>query len=89
MREPPDVADLGHEADGGDERDAAERLPCIHDRRPPPGGRALPELVREALDAAFGFVDRVTVLLEGDVLRGQRETEIGEPAAVREAGLSI
>ena len=83
MLEASEVPDLGDEADGRDQRDAAQRLQCVDDRRPAPRGRELPALVGEALDAAFGFVDRVAVLLEGDVLRGQRETEVSEPAAIR------
>ena len=46
-------------------------------------GVELPELVGEPLDAAFGLVDRVAILLQRDVLRGERETEIGQPAAIR------
>jgi hypothetical protein len=43
----------------------------------------LSELVREPLDAALGFVDRVAVLLQRDVLRRDGEAEIGQPAAIR------
>ena len=64
-------------------RDAAERLQRIDDRRPAPRRRELPQLIGEALDAAFGFVDRVAVLLQRDVLRRQRETEIREPPTIR------
>ena len=71
MREASNVADLGDEADRGDKRDTAQRLQRIHHRRPAPRGRVLPELVGEPLDAAFGLVDRVAVLLQRDVLRGE------------------
>src|SRR3990167_4643285 len=59
------------------------RLPRLHDRGPAPRRRELPELVGEPLDPAFGVVDRVAVLLQRDVLRGERETEIGQPATIR------
>jgi hypothetical protein len=36
-----------------------------------------PELVRQTFDATFGFVDRVAILLQRDVLRRQREAEVG------------
>jgi hypothetical protein len=39
-------------------------------------------LVGEALNPAFGFVDRVAILLQCDVLRGEGETEIGEPPPI-------
>ena len=63
-------------------RDPAQRLQGLYHRRPTPCGRDLPELAGEPLDAAFGFVDRVAVLLQRDVLGGERDTEIGEPAAI-------
>ncbi len=90
MREPANVADFGDETHRRDKRDPAERLEGVDDRRPAPRGRELPELVGEPLDAAFGFVDRVAILLQGDVLRGEGETEIGEPAPIgsRPAGAS-
>jgi hypothetical protein len=70
MIEPADIADFGDKADGGDERDPAERLQGVHHRRPAPAGGELPELVRQALDAAFGFIERVAILMQRDVLRG-------------------
>ena len=82
MIKPPDVADLGDQADGRDKRDPAQRLHRVDDRRPAPRGRELTQLVGEALDAPLRFVDRVAILLQCDVLRRQRETEIGEPAAI-------
>ena len=36
----------------------------------------LPELLREALHALLGFPNRLSIFLQGDVLRGTRETEI-------------
>ena len=39
-------------------------------------------MVGEPLDAVFGFRDRVAVLLQRAVLRGEGKTEIGEPAAI-------
>lgn len=71
---------MSPEADRRDKRHTAERLQRVDDRCPAPRRRELAELFREPFDAAFGFVDRVAVLLQRDVLRGQRETEIGEPA---------
>ena len=83
MREPSNVADFGDEAHRRDKRDPAQGLQRLHHRRPAPRRRQLPELVGEPLDAAFGFIDRVAVLLQRDVLRGEREAQIGQPAAVR------
>jgi hypothetical protein len=39
----------------------------------------LPELVGEPLDTAFGFVDRVAVFLQRDVLRGEWEIDRPSP----------
>ena len=50
-------------ADGGDKGHAAQGLQGIDDRRPAGGGRELAQLIGEPLDAAFGFIDRVAVLL--------------------------
>jgi hypothetical protein len=83
MVEASDVADFDDEADGRDKRDGAQRLQCVHDGCPAPRGRELSELVREPLDAALGFVDGVAVLLQRDVLRREREAEIGQPPAIR------
>src|SRR3989337_1433924 len=55
MREPSDVADLRDETYRRDKRDPAQRLQGLDDRGPPPRGRELPELVGQALDAAFGL----------------------------------
>ena len=51
---------------------------------PPPGRRQLTELLGEALNALLRFTNRVSIFLEGDVLRGTRETEIRQPPSVRE-----
>ena len=83
MREPANIADLRDETHRRDKRDPAQRLQRLDDRGPPPRGRELPELVGEALDTAFGFVDRVAVLLQRDVLQGEGETEVGQPPAIR------
>ena len=83
MVEASNVADFGDEPDRRDKRDAAQRLERVHDRCPPPSGGELPELVGEPLDAAFGLVDRVAVLLQRDVLRGEGKTEIGQPPTIR------
>ena len=82
MGEASDVADFGDEADRRDKRHTAQRLERVHDRRPTPIRGKRPELVREAPDALFGVVDRVPVLLQRDVLWGQRKTQIGQPASV-------
>lgn len=82
MIEASDVAHLGDEAHGGHKGDPAQRLERVYHGRPPPGRRQLPELLGEPLDAAFGFVDRVAVLLQRHVLRGERETEIRQPPAI-------
>ena len=74
MREPSNIADFRDEADRRDKRDAAQRLQRVQDRRPAPRRGQVAELVGQALDAAFGFVDRVAVLLERDVLRGEGES---------------
>ena len=74
MREPSNVADLGDETHRRDKRDPAQRLERVDHRRPAPRGRQLPQLVGEPLDAAFRFVDRVAILLQRDVLRGERES---------------
>ncbi len=42
----------------------------------------MPELIRQALDAPLGLVNRVAILLQRDVLRREREAEVGEPAAI-------
>jgi len=83
MGEPSNVADLRDEAHRRHKRDPAQGLQGLYHRRPTPCGRELPELVGEPLDAAFGFVDRVAVLLQRDVLEGETDTEIGQPAAIR------
>ena len=44
MLEASEVPDLRDEADGRHKRDAAQRLQRLHDRRPAPRGRELPEL---------------------------------------------
>ena len=69
MIKPSDVTNLDDEADGGDKGDAAQGLQGLDDRRPARGGRELAQLIGEPLDAAFGFIDRVAVLLQRDVLR--------------------
>ena len=84
MIEAADVADFRDEADGGHERHAMERLQRIDDRgRPAPGGRELSHLISQTLDPSLRLVDRVARLLQRDVLRRQRDTEIREPPPIR------
>ena len=83
MPEACEVAEFRDEGDGGDERHPAQRLPRGDDRCPAPR-RELPQRLCEPVDARFGFVDRVAVFLERDVLRRTRDTEIRQPPAVRQ-----
>ena len=84
MLESSEVSDFRDEADRRHTRDAAPRLPRVDDRRPAPRGRERPALVGDARHAPRRFIDGVAVFLQRDVLRGQRDTEVGEPASVRE-----
>ena len=43
----------------------------------------MPQLVGQPLDAPFGFVDRVAVFLQRNVLRREGKAEIGEPPSIR------
>ena len=82
MGETSDAADFGDEADRCHKRHPAQGLERGDDRRPAPVRGERPELVGEARDARFGFVDRVAVFLQRDVRRRQRDTEIGEPPSI-------
>jgi hypothetical protein len=74
MGKPRQVAELGHQRHGSDERHAAQGLQRRDDGRPPPGWRELAKLLSEPVLPALSFVDRVPVFLQRDVLRRLRET---------------
>src|SRR5437867_2625604 len=76
MTDAREVAEFRDEGDRRDEGHPAQRLPRGDDRRPAPRRRELTPLLREPGDTRLGFVDRVSIFLERDVLRRIRETEI-------------
>jgi len=45
----------------------------------------LANLIRESVDAPFGLIDGLDVLLEGDLLGCMVERRVGEPATMRRA----
>ena len=84
MPEAREIAEFSDEREGGDARHAAQGLPGVHDRGSSPRRRELTQVRGEPVDAARRFIDRVPILLERDVRRGIRETEIREPPSVPE-----
>ena len=68
MLEASEVPDLRDEADGRHKRDAAQRLQHLHDRRPAPRGRELPELVGDALRGVNYFCRSTTTISAGEGL---------------------
>jgi hypothetical protein len=79
-----EAREIGNEANGRDERDAAQQPQGRHDRDPAPGRHQRPELVGQPINATLGFVDGVAVFLERDVLRRIREGQTRPPPAVRD-----
>ena len=70
-----EVPELRHQAHGVDLPDAAKRLQRLEHRGPTPALELGPDRRLEPRDALACFVDRLHVLLEGDVLRAVRQLQ--------------
>jgi hypothetical protein len=62
-----EVADLGHQGDGGDERDAAQGLNSADDKGERPRRRKLPHSFGQAIPARLGLFHRLHEFIEGNL----------------------
>jgi len=77
------IPQFGNQAHRMNGADAAQRFERFYHRLPAPLGKLVADRRLQPFDPLAGFIDRLHVLFEGDLLHGVRQFQLGDPAPVR------